>query len=324
MTMHSPPDLVAAAMSSATTTSKALQPPTSFHLLVLTFFRPLPPSRHSWHHKALVHLSPRVHRVLNSPIRLMRCRITTPILKITNTTDPRTIPATASPRRSSSTPPCSNLRPRKVQVQPNKETSSRTTMAAVCMAVSTNISPAMMSCTNISSIMRRVWVVWAGNTSTRSCMVTRVSKASWGSAKATIRRRGRHLGNALEVRPLRRLTNRTRKTLGSRTAHQALASVLANPKEDGACNRVTVKAVASTVAAPTGSGRLVAVPMGSTNNTNININRVPSRVVHRKATRTWDIHRRTRTGTFISTNRASSKGIGSDLSPYYCFFNHIS
>lgn len=119
-------------------------------------------------------------------------------------------------------------------------------------------------------------------------MVTRVSKASWGSVKATMRRRDRHLGNVLEVRPLRRLTNHTRKTLGSRTPHRALESVLANPKEDGsACNRVMVKAVASTVPAPTDSGRLVAVPMGSTNNTNtnnINTNRVPSRVVHRKAT----------------------------------------
>lgn len=288
MTMPSPPDLVAAAMSSATTMLKAFQPPTSFRLLVSTSFLHLPLSRHSWHHKARVHLSPRVHRALNSPIHPMRCRITTPILKITSTTDPHTIPATVSPRRSSSIPPCSSPHQRKVQVQANKETYSRITMAAVCMAVSTNISPVMMSYTSISNIIRRVWVVWAVSTNTRSYMVTRVSKASWGLVKATMRRRDRHLGNVLEVRPLRRLTNHTRKMLGSRTPHRALASVLANPKEDGsACNRVTVKAVASTVPAPTDSGRLVAVPMGSTNNTNtnnININRVPSRVVHRKAT----------------------------------------
>lgn len=268
-------------MSSAMTTSKVLLAPTSFRLRVSTSFHPLLLSRHSWHRKAQVHLSRQPRRVLNSPTRPMQCRTTIPILKI-STTDPRTTPGTAFPRHLSSTLPCSSLPPPKAPLQRNKEMYSQTTTAAVYTVVSTNTSQAMTICTSTSSIMHQAWAVWAGNTSTRNCTVTRVSKASWGSAKVTTRRRDRRLGNVALEGPLRRLTNHTHKTSVSRTAHRALGSVSANLKEDaGACNKAMVKAVASTA---TVSGRLLQVvdPMGSTSNTSIS--KLRSRVVPRRAT----------------------------------------
>lgn len=154
--MLSHPALAGAEMYLVMMMSRAWRATTSSPLLESVRFRLLP-NRLNCHHKAPVHPSLRLPKVLNSLTPHLRWRPTTTHTLRTNITGLPTIRATACHNRSSNILPCTSHLLLKALVRVNKLGYSKITMVVVFTEISINNinTNHMTSCTNISNITPR-------------------------------------------------------------------------------------------------------------------------------------------------------------------------